>query len=100
MRPAIHNASARQHFGGPSPAAGRGGNRSDRARKSGPSEIETEIAGLLDRSTPELRDARIIEAEHRRWKGLSRILGNFQLRFWSSRPRRSDAAPRGPGGGA
>jgi hypothetical protein len=55
MKRAIHNASARQHSGGPSPVADRGGNRSDRARKSGLSEIETEIAGLPDRSTAELR---------------------------------------------
>ena len=55
MKPAIHDASARQHSGGPSPVAGRGGNRNERARKSGLSEIEAEIAGLLDRSTPELR---------------------------------------------
>ena len=55
MKSAIHNASARQHSGGPSPAAGRGGNRNGRARKPGLSEIEDEIAGLLDRSTPELR---------------------------------------------
>jgi hypothetical protein len=53
----IHNASARQHSGGPSPVADRGGNRSDRARKSGLSEIESEIAGLPDRSTAELRFA-------------------------------------------
>ena len=55
MKPAIHDASARQHSGGPSPVAGRGGNRNERARKPGLSEIEDEIAGLLDRSTPELR---------------------------------------------
>ena len=55
MRPAIRNASARQHSGGPSPVAGRGGNRNERARKPVLSEIEAEIAGLLDRSTPELR---------------------------------------------
>jgi len=55
MRPAIHDASARQHSGGPSPVAGRGGNRNERARKPVLSEIEAEIAGLLDRSTPELR---------------------------------------------
>jgi hypothetical protein len=55
MRPAIRNASARQHSGGPSPVAGRGGNRNERARKPALSEIETEIAGLLDRPTPELR---------------------------------------------
>jgi hypothetical protein len=49
MKPAIHDASARQHSGGPSPVADRGGNRNDRARKSGL------IAGLPDRSTAELR---------------------------------------------
>ena len=55
MKPAIDNASARQHSGGPSPATGRGGNRNGRARKPDPSDVEAEIAGLLDRSTPELR---------------------------------------------
>ena len=55
MKSAIHDASARQHSGGPSPVAGRGGNRKERARKPVLSEIEDEIAGLLDRSTPELR---------------------------------------------
>src|SRR5208282_2528550 len=55
MKSAIHNASARQRSGGPSPVAGRGGNRNERARKPGLSEIEAEIAGLLDRSTPALR---------------------------------------------
>jgi Protein of unknown function (DUF2924) len=52
MKPAIHDASARQYAGGPSPPPGRGGNR---ARKPSLSEIEAEIAGLLDRSTHELR---------------------------------------------
>ena len=55
MKPAIHDASARQHSGGPSPVAGRGGNRNERARKPGLRETEDEIAGLLDRSTPDLR---------------------------------------------
>jgi len=55
MKPAIHDASARQHTGGPSPVPGRGGNRNDRTRKPGLSDIEAEIAGLRDRSTPELR---------------------------------------------
>jgi hypothetical protein len=55
MRPAIRNASARQHSGGPSPVAGRGGNRNERAGKPDRSDVEAEIAGLLDRSTPELR---------------------------------------------
>ena len=55
MKPAIRDASARQHSGEPSPVAGRGGNRNERARKPGLREVEAEIAGLLDRSTPELR---------------------------------------------
>jgi len=57
MKSAIHDASARQHSGGPSHAAGHEGNRHERARKPVLSEIEDEIAGLLDRSTPELRHA-------------------------------------------
>jgi len=55
MTSAIHDASARQHTGGPSPVPGRGGNRNGRARKPGLSDIEAEIAGLFDRSTQELR---------------------------------------------
>ena len=50
-----HDTSARQNAGGPSPVPGRGGNRNDRVRKPGLSDIEAEIAGLLDRSTQELR---------------------------------------------
>jgi hypothetical protein len=55
MKRAIPDASARQHPGGPSPVADRGGNRNDRARNPDPSDVEAEVAGLLDRSTPELR---------------------------------------------
>jgi hypothetical protein len=55
MKPAVDDASARQHSGGPSPIPGRGGNRNDRARKPGFSDVEAEIAGLLHRSTQELR---------------------------------------------
>jgi hypothetical protein len=55
MTPAIPDASARQCTGGPSPVPGRGGTRNDRARKPGLSDVEAEIAGLLDRSTEELR---------------------------------------------
>jgi hypothetical protein len=55
MKPAVDDASARQHSGGPSPVPGRGGNRNDRARKLGLSDVEAEIAGLFDRSTQELR---------------------------------------------
>ena len=55
MKPAVVDASARQHSGGLSPVPGRGGNRNDRARKPDPSDVEAEIAGLLDQSTQELR---------------------------------------------
>jgi Protein of unknown function (DUF2924) len=74
MKPAIHYASARQHSGGPSPVPGRGGKENDRARKLGLIQLEAEIAGLLDRSTQELRLA------WRQWRrtepplGLSRDL--------------------------
>ena len=55
MKPAIPDTTARQHAGAPSPVPGRGGNRNDRARKPGLSDIEAKIAGLVDRSTQELR---------------------------------------------
>ena len=55
MTPAIHDASAHQYTGGPSPVPGRGDRRNGRARKPGLSDIEAEIAGLFDRSTQELR---------------------------------------------
>ena len=41
-----------KHAGGPSLVAGRRGNRNEARTKAG---LEAEIAGLLDRSTPELR---------------------------------------------
>ena len=55
MKPAIHDASARQNSGGPSSIPGRGGSRNDGTRKPGLSDVEAEIASLLDRSTQELR---------------------------------------------
>src|SRR5690348_15035899 len=55
MKSAIRDASARRYAGGPSPVSGRGGDRNGRARKPDPSDIEAEIAGLLDQSTQELR---------------------------------------------
>jgi Protein of unknown function (DUF2924) len=55
MKPALYDASARPYIGGPSPVPRRGGNRNDRAGKPGLKDIEAEIAGLLDRSTQELR---------------------------------------------
>ena len=55
MKPAIYDASAREQTGGLSPVPGPGGNRNGRAGKPGLSDVEAEIAGLLDRSTQELR---------------------------------------------
>jgi hypothetical protein len=55
MKPAVPDASARQHTGGPSPVPDRGSSRNNRARKPGLSDIAAEIAGLFDRSTQELR---------------------------------------------
>jgi hypothetical protein len=57
MKPAIHDASARQHSGGPSSVAGRGGHRNECARKPGLHDVETKIAGLINRSTQDLRVA-------------------------------------------
>ena len=51
MKPAIHDASARQHSGGPSPVPG------PCAVISVTASLEAEIGGLLDRSTEELRRA-------------------------------------------
>ena len=55
MKPSTKNASARQDAGGPSPAAGRQGDRSNRLPNLDIAEAEREIAALVNRSTPELR---------------------------------------------
>jgi Protein of unknown function (DUF2924) len=55
MKPPIHDASARQHSGGPSPVPSRGDNQNDRTRKPSLTEVEREIAELVDRSTRDLR---------------------------------------------
>src|SRR5262244_787225 len=55
MKPAIYDASARQQTGGLSPVPRPGVNDSGRVGKPGLSDVEDEIAGLLDRSTQELR---------------------------------------------
>ena len=55
MKPAIHDASARQPSGGPLRVPSRGSNRNGRTRKPGVSDLEAEIAGLLDRSIQQLR---------------------------------------------
>src|SRR5262249_3973337 len=55
MRAPTHDASVRQNSGGPSPVLGRGGDRNSRPRNPGMAELEDEIAGLVNRSTHELR---------------------------------------------
>ena len=55
MKPAIYDASARQGAGEPSPVRHRNGNRHNRPRRPEITEIERQIAGLANRSTPDLR---------------------------------------------
>jgi Protein of unknown function (DUF2924) len=57
MKPAISDASARQHAGEPSPVRHRNGHRHDRPRIPEIPEVERQIAGLAHRSTPDLRVA-------------------------------------------
>src|SRR5215467_5818621 len=52
MKPPIHDPSARQHSGAPSPLPGRGGTPTSYADVA---EVERQIAELVDRSTHELR---------------------------------------------
>src|SRR5262244_3916456 len=52
MKPPIHDPSARQHSGAPSPLPGRGGPPTSYADVA---EVERQIAKLVDRSTRELR---------------------------------------------
>jgi hypothetical protein len=55
MRPAIHDAPARQHSGEPLSVIGQAGARSDEPCSSKMDDTEAEIAGLPDRSTHQLR---------------------------------------------
>jgi hypothetical protein len=55
MRPAIHDATARQNSGEPLSVIGQAGDRSSEPRSFKIDDIEAEIAGLPDRSTHELR---------------------------------------------
>jgi hypothetical protein len=64
MKPPIHDPSARQHSGEPSPVPGRGGTRADRPGNADVAEVNRQIAELVDRSTHELRLA---------WRQLHRI---------------------------
>jgi Protein of unknown function (DUF2924) len=58
MKAPIHDASARQHAGEPSSVLSPNGGRTDRRRNPDLAELEfREIAGLVDRSTQELRCA-------------------------------------------
>jgi hypothetical protein len=51
----LHDASARQHSGEPSSVLGPIGSRKDRLRELDLAELDGEIAGLVNRSTKELR---------------------------------------------
>ena len=55
MKSSIDNASARHDSGGPSSVSGRGGDRNNRPRRADRTELERDIAGLVDRSTQDLR---------------------------------------------
>jgi Protein of unknown function (DUF2924) len=55
MKPAIYAPSARQRSGEPSPVRHRNGNRHNRPRRPEITEVERQIAGLANRSTPDLR---------------------------------------------
>ena len=57
MKPPAHDASARQYSGEPSSGFGPNGGRKYRLRNLGLVELDGEIAGLVDRSTQELRRA-------------------------------------------
>src|SRR6202035_4271166 len=58
VKPPVHDASARQHSGEPSSGLGPVDIRTDRVRTRDLAELEScEIAGLVDRSTQELRRA-------------------------------------------
>jgi hypothetical protein len=57
MKPPLHDASARQHSGEPSSGLGPVDIRNDRLRNRDLASLDGEIAGLVDRSTQELRRA-------------------------------------------
>ena len=55
MKPSLHEASARQNSGGPSPVSGRGDDRENQPRSAAIAKLEVDIIGLVDRSTQDLR---------------------------------------------
>jgi len=74
MKPTVHDASARQHSGEPSSGRDPNGSRKE-LRRPDLAELDGEIAGLINRSTPELRRAwRTIVSKTGSPLGLSRDL--------------------------
>ena len=57
MKTQLHDASARQHSGEPSSGLGPNSGRKDRLQNPDLAELDYQIAGLVDRSTTELRRA-------------------------------------------
>src|ERR1700720_4693773 len=57
MKSPVHDTSARQYSGEPSPVPGRGSDRTDRLRGPDLSDLECKIAGLIGQSTQDLRRA-------------------------------------------
>jgi hypothetical protein len=57
MKSSFRDASARQDSGGPAPISSRGGDWENRPHSSDIIEVERQIAGLVDRSTQDLRVA-------------------------------------------
>jgi hypothetical protein len=55
MKSPVHDTSARQHSGEPSWGLGANDGRNDRPRNRDLAKLDGEIAGLIDRSTQELR---------------------------------------------
>jgi hypothetical protein len=74
VKPPVHDASARQYSGEPSSVLGPNGSRKDRLRNPDLAELDREIAGLVDRSTKELRHAWRTVHHTRPPVGLSRDL--------------------------
>ena len=55
MKPAVNDVSVRQDSGGPSSVPRRGGDLNNRPRRADGTELERDLAGLVDRSTQDLR---------------------------------------------
>jgi len=55
MKPAVNDAAARQDSGGPSSVPRRGADRNNRPCRVDGTKLERDIAGIVDRSTQDLR---------------------------------------------